>query len=741
MDGVMQAKSQWIARRGIRGLLLAVPFTLLAPVASASASLVRALPELGGLSQTSASAPALSASPFAQPATLTLNEVPTPSNITTPSFSGMASTQTTVTVQVYRGGKAEGTEVVKPLTAEPTTEGSWASSHTPPLENGEYTARASQAGDHSSPVTFIVNTSPPNVTLKPVPTLSNNTTPSFSGNTNEAKPVTVDIYAAETPTIVSTATAKVTGGEWVSGPASPPLNSGEYEAIATQESAIQGNESGQSARVKFVVDTTSPTVTLGEVETPSKNTMPAFSGTASDTASDIKTVTVHVYRGSAAGGEPVATAQAQVTGPTWVSGPVSPSLENGEYTAIATQPSSLGNPEGKSSTVTFTVDTLPPTVTLNPVPTPSNTAKPSFSGTASDRKEHVTIALYPGATTKGMAIATLNAQVGPEGNWTSAPVSPPLANGEYTAIARQQSSLGNGEGQSSPISFTVDPHPPAVAAGPTSLITRSSAALNASVDPNGGTLTACSFQYGTTSSYGTNADCAFSSGARECAFAFDAGAECAFPASSSAVPVLARLFGLQPATTYLYRIVAADEGGIGEAYGTFTTVGARGHNNNAAPDSGYTVTSIHANSNGTITIVLVPIQSGKATLAVSAPTASISKKAIAPKRRKAKNCKKNQIRIKGRCEPATTISGKVSATGVAGARLSLTVKPSSRVKSVLRKGKTVRLMATVTYESSLGGSPTVKVFHQKIKGLRPRKRGRHRRSPQLPRRSSSAGAA
>lgn len=129
------------------------------------------------------------------------------------------------------------------------------------------------------------------------------------------------------------------------------------------------------------------------------------------------------------------------------------------------------------------------------------------------------------------------------------------------------------------------------------------------------------------------------------------------------------------------------------------------------PDSSYTIKSVHANSNGTITIVFVPTQAGQATLEVTVPTASISSAQAA----KAKKCKKGQIKIHGKCRPKNTLSGKVKATGVAGVPLSLTIKPSAKVKAALGKGKTVHLTATLTYKSALGGAPVVHVYHLTVK--------------------------
>jgi len=135
------------------------------------------------------------------------------------------------------------------------------------------------------------------------------------------------------------------------------------------------------------------------------------------------------------------------------------------------------------------------------------------------------------------------------------------------------------------------------------------------------------------------------------------------------------------------------------------------------PNSTYKVQSIKANSNGTITIVFVPTQGGTANLEVTVPTGTIARnEAIAAK--KAKKCKKTQIKVKGKCLPKITVSGKVSATGIAGVPLTLTVRPSGKTSSALKKGKTVHLTATLTYTSALGGAPTVETFHFTVKGKR-----------------------
>jgi hypothetical protein len=143
-----------------------------------------------------------------------------------------------------------------------------------------------------------------------------------------------------------------------------------------------------------------------------------------------------------------------------------------------------------------------------------------------------------------------------------------------------------------------------------------------------------------------------------------------------------------------------------------------------APSSSYKVQSIKANSNGTITITFVPSQSGQATLEVTVPTATIaSRSAVAAKR--SKKCKKGQVKIKGKCGPATTVTGKLTANASAGVPLTLSVNPSSKIKSLLKKGKTVHLTAKLTYRSALGGTPTVQVFHVTVKGKKPKRKKGH----------------
>ena len=98
-----------------------------------------------------------------------------------------------------------------------------------------------------------------------------------------------------------------------------------------------------------------------------------------------------IYKGAKVEGTPVATATAAGgrSGTSWASGDASPALPGGdwEYTAVAVEPSGIGNGDGTSSAVTFQVDTEPPVVTMEPLAEVSPETTPKFEGTASETGE------------------------------------------------------------------------------------------------------------------------------------------------------------------------------------------------------------------------------------------------------------------------------------------------------------------------------------------------------------------
>jgi hypothetical protein len=387
------------------------------------------------------------------------------SNNRAPTFAGITDDLVDpVTVNVYEGSSANGTAQQTLVTALPPIGGSWALGPAEELPDGVYTVQAEQTNltserGTSSPVTFTVDTAAPSVSLNAPPSPSNDTTPTFTGAASDTTTVVVDIYAGVSAEgeVLATADATGTGGSWTSGEAGPALPSGQYTAVAVQQSSLGGNPAGRSQPVRFTVDTTSPTVSLDAPPSPSKNTHPFFTGTASANTA----VTIRIYSGATAQGTPVASATASGTGGGWTSAGAQPALASGEYTAVASQPSPVENPDGLSEPVTFTVETAAPAVTLNPPAGLSNDTTPTFTGTASDTTP-VAVEIHAGSSLAGAIVSTADASV-IAGTWTSTEASPALASGQqYTAVATQASSLGNASGVSASATFSVDTSSPTV---------------------------------------------------------------------------------------------------------------------------------------------------------------------------------------------------------------------------------------------------------------------------------------
>lgn len=183
--------------------------------------------------------------------------------------------------------------------------------------------------------------------------------------------------------------------------------------------------------------------------------------------------------------------------------------------------------------------------------------------------------------------AVLNASVNPNGGMVSscileygattsygqsAPCSPsPGAGSEAVAVSASITGLvAKGEyhyrvvaANAGGVAFGADaivatlPEPPSVTTEAATMLTLTSAELNATIDPNGGN-TECRFEYGTTASYGSSVPCSAQPGS-----------------GTAAVGVAAIATGLNPNTTYHFRVVAQNPGGVTDGGDLrFTTLGA-----------------------------------------------------------------------------------------------------------------------------------------------------------------------
>jgi hypothetical protein len=122
----------------------------------------------------------------------------------------------------------------------------------------------------------------------------------------------------------------------------------------------------------------------------------------------------------------------------------------------------------------------------------------------------------------------------------------------YRLVASNEGGTGAGGIQA----FATLPERPVVVTEAASAVSQSEATLNASVDPEGGTLSSCELEYGPSPALGSSVPCSPSPGA-----------------ASEPVAVSASVAALSANTTYYFRVVATNAGGT--AFGselTFATL-------------------------------------------------------------------------------------------------------------------------------------------------------------------------
>jgi hypothetical protein len=242
----------------------------------------------------------------------------------------------------------------------------------------------------------------------------------------------------------------------------------------------------ESLKTSVTVDTVPPAVTL---TSPANGTFtnvnaPALSGAAGNAPGDSNTVTAKIYQGTGIGGSVLQTINVTRSGATWTT--TAAALADGTYTAQAAQTDTAGN-TGTSSANSFTVDTVPPLVTLTSPAngTLTNVNTPALSGAAGNApgdSNTVTAKIYQGTGTGGSVLQTINVTRS-GATWTTTAAA--LADGTYTAQAAQTDTAGN-TGTSSANTFTIDATPPT----PTALtLANGSSGTVGKVDPKKDSVT------------------------------------------------------------------------------------------------------------------------------------------------------------------------------------------------------------------------------------------------------------
>ena len=235
------------------------------------------------------------------------------------------------------------------------------------------------------------------------------------------------------------------------------------------------------------------------------------------------------------------------------------------------------NGTGTGADMTFTTNSLPIVTTDTAAPVGFTSA--TLNGTVNANNDNTTVTFEYGTTTSYGT--TVTADQSPVTGTTDTAVSKSitgLVNGttyHYRVVGTNSSGTSNGADRT----FTTGVNPPTVSTDAATSITTTSAIMNGTVNANG-LSTSVNFEWGHTTSYGlTNS------------------ATPAVVTGTSNIPVTFNPTTLLPNTTYHYRVVAQNAGGV--IYGadmSFTTNAAPTVTTNAATS----VTTTGATLNGTV---------------------------------------------------------------------------------------------------------------------------------------------
>ena len=206
--------------------------------------------------------------------------------------------------------------------------------------------------------------------------------------------------------------------------------------------------------------------------------------------------------------------------------------------AFKTLPNAPVSVTGAATAITQTTSTL--NATVNPEGGEVGPGNCVFEyGTTESYGSSVACATAPGSGSTPVAVSANVAGLSPDTTY------------HYRIAAANTGGTGIGADGS----FKTVAAAPSVVTGAASAIGLGSATLNATVNPNGTSVMACTFEYGTTMMYGSSVPCASSPGA-----------------GSSAVPVSAVVSGLAANTSYYFRISAtnavATADGLAEVFAT-----------------------------------------------------------------------------------------------------------------------------------------------------------------------------
>jgi hypothetical protein len=195
--------------------------------------------------------------------------------------------------------------------------------------------------------------------------------------------------------------------------------------------------------------------------------------------------------------------------------------------------------------ITYTPATNPPTVVTDPASGVKPTSA-TLNATVNPEGSEVTVCFFEYGTSPVYGSSVPCSSLPGSGS------SPVAVSASITGLTPQTTydfrivaTNAHGTSYGAERTFLTPPNPPTVVTEAASGVTHASAMLNATVNPEGSEVTVCFFEYGTSPVYGSSVPCSSLPGS-----------------GTSPVAVSAGISGLSASTTYHFRIVASNAGGV-----------------------------------------------------------------------------------------------------------------------------------------------------------------------------------
>ncbi|WAJ70508.1 Ig-like domain-containing protein [Catenovulum adriaticum] len=367
-----------------------------------------------------------------QSGTFSLTELPevainplTITNDETPLVDGTSTAGTGAIINLVVTDNAGSQQL---LTSEVDEDGNWSVEADQALAEGPYSVNASVTDSAGNTGTAQaqgeIDLTAPELSVTELGTINNNQ-PTVSGTSNATVGSEIQISVIDSEGQTQSIDALVTGdGSW-SAQLPSAVADGEVE-ISAQLSDEAGNQSSQN--ITFSVDTQAPGISINPLGENNDNT-PQISGISDEVQGSEISVTITDVNGDS-------QTQAAIVNEDGSWTVTAAELVDGDFTVTASATDAAGNQTQVSAT--GTIDTLAPTIEINPIGQVINT-QPTITGSSN---------VAPGSdisitvTDSAGVIQTEIVQVQNDGSWSVEPDNA-LAEGDFEVNASVRDSAGN----------------------------------------------------------------------------------------------------------------------------------------------------------------------------------------------------------------------------------------------------------------------------------------------------------